>query len=108
MKKLLITFIFLCFGLFTFAQFAEAPQYNFSSTSTHEYIECQQHYTIPLAEIQKPFYNPNTQNKNIRKAPGFPPADPGWEETPIGESILPLLVISLSYCLSKLFKQHKI
>ena len=33
----------------------------------------------------------NQEYKNIRKGPGFPPADPGWEETPVGESILPIL-----------------
>ena len=108
MKKILIIFVFLCFGL-AFAQIAEDPQFEFSSTSSYKYTEqinYQQQHTIPISELQEPFYNSNTQNRNVRKAPGYPPSDPGWEDVPLDESVLPLLIMSVTYCLYKLFKHQ--
>lgn len=97
MKRLLVLFIFLSFGL-VYGQFAETPQYEFNSTSSHQYMQpYTQHtnqYTIPVSEIQEPFYNPNAQHTPIRRAPVYPPADPGWENVPIGDPPFVLILIT--------------
>jgi hypothetical protein len=110
MKRLLVLFIFLSFGL-VYGQFAETPQYEFNSTSSHQYIQpYTQHtnqYTIPVAEIQEPFYNPNAQHAPIRRAPVNPPADPGWEDVPVGDpDIFIILILLFSYFYVKKRRQQ--
>ena len=109
MKRLLMIFIFLPIG-FGYTQFTSTPQYEFKSTSSYQITEHRHQYTIPVSEIQQPFSNQLPQNNVIRRSPGYPPADPNWQnETPIGDGIIPLLIISLSYCLYiKLYKKRTI
>ena len=94
MKKLALILTLLCFGL-AFGQLAEAPQYEFSSTSSHKYTEYQPQHTIPVSEIQQPFYKPNNQYVGVRKSPDYPPADPDWHESPVGDPPLMLFTILL-------------
>ena len=96
MKRLLVLFIFLSLGL-VYGQFTETPQYEFNSTSSHQYIQHTNQYTIPVSEIQEPFYNPNTQHAPIRRAPVNPPADPGWEDVPIGDPPYILILLIFVY-----------
>ena len=105
MKRLLFIFTFLCFG-FAFAQFAEAPQYQFNSTSSYKYTEIDRQYTVPVSEVQQPFsYSP--QRSVIRREPVRPPADPGWENVPIGDPDFYLITALLfSYFYMKKRRQH--
>lgn len=111
MKRLLVLFIFLSFGL-AYGQFAETPQYDFNSTSSHQYIQPYiqrtNQYTIPVSEIQEPFYNPNAQHSSIRRAPGYNPADPGWETVPIGDpDICIILILLFSYFIYNYMKKRR-
>lgn len=106
MKRLLIIFTFLCFG-FAFAQFAEAPQYQFNSTSSYKYTEIDRHYTVPVSEVQQPFsYSP--QRSVIRREPGYHPSDPGMEhDTPVGDpDIFIILILLFSYFYMKKRRQQ--
>ena len=112
MKRLLVLFIFLSLGL-TYGQFAETPKYEFNSTSSHQYVQPYtqrtNQYTIPMAEIQEPFYNPNAQLAPIRRTslgPGYNPADPGWENVPVGDP--PVVLIFLFTILYVLHMSRKI
>lgn len=97
MKRLMIIFAFLCFGI-AFGQFAEAPQYEFNSTSTYRYTNTQRHYTVPVSELQQPFYSPNDQYRVVHRSPGYPPADPDMHDTPIGDPpIIAMMVLVLVY-----------
>lgn len=103
MKKLIFIFVLLCSGIM-FGQFAEAPQYQFGSTSSYQYIEVNRQYTIPISEVQQPFcnyssYTPNDQYVGVRRAPDYPPADPGM---PIGDALIPLIVFSIIYVMIKI------
>ena len=107
MKRLLFIFTFLCFG-FAFAQFAEAPQYQFNSTSSYKYTEIDRHYTVPVSEVQQPFNVPSPQYTPIRKNPGYDPADPNWHETPVGDpDIWIVLTLLFSYFIYHYMKKRK-
>jgi hypothetical protein len=108
MKRIILIFAFLCFGL-SFAQYVEAPQYEFSSTSSYKYTEYRKQYTVPVSELQQPFYNPKQQNSvPIRKAPGYQPGDPGEFDTPIGDpNIYMILIMLFSYFIYNYVKKRR-
>ena len=108
MKRTILTIMLLYFGI-VFAQFAESPQYEFNSTSSIKYTEYKHQYTIPVSEIQQPFYTPNQQQpRGIRKAPGYDPANPGWETVPVGNpDAYVILVLMLSYFIFNYAKQRR-
>lgn len=109
MKKILFILPFLGFGL-VFAQFAETPQYEFKSTSTHQYTTVQHQYTIPVAAYD--LQNPETHkprkvvmNEYNGENPGYPAADPNW--TPVGDPpIIPLIIFLLCYVGYDIFNNH--
>lgn len=111
MKKLTFIFTFLCFGL-AFAQYAETPQYEFKSTSSYQYTTTQHQYTIPVAaqNLQEPgtpeVYRPYKVRMEDNESPGYPAADPNW--TPIGDAVLPLLLLTFAYLLYRLHKEFSI
>lgn len=110
MKRIWVLIVFTVTSLFVSAQITEFPQYEFKSTSSHQYINVQHQYTIPLA-VYDDMQTPTTiQPRKViinGDGPGYNPADPYWENVALGDDIIPLLVISFTYCLYiRLSKNH--
>lgn len=108
MKRLLFIFTFLCFG-FAFAQFAEAPQYQFNSTSSYKYTEVDRHYTVPVSEVQQPFVNSSPYRPRKTESYGPPwPSDPNWHETPVGDpDIFIIIFLLILYLVCQYLKNRK-
>lgn len=107
MKKCTVLILFITISLLTIAQ-TVFPQYEFRSTSVYPQMTVQRQYTIPIAAYE--LKNPNSHT--IRKvkyedSPGYDQSDPGWEhDTPVGDMIVPLFMLSVVYILVKRYKEN--
>ena len=105
MKRLLFILPFLSLGL-AFGQLAEEPHYEFKSTSTYQCTEYRQQHTLPMSELQQPFYNPCQPQNSVRKSPSSPLNDPGWEDTPVGDAIIPFTILVFVYFMIWKFRRR--
>lgn len=101
MRRIFLIFVTFLFYITSFAQFVQEPCYEFSSTSSHKYIEYKHQYTIPVSEIQQPFYSPQQTVMYMNEGPGYNPADPGWENVPIGDPPYILILLTFIYYVYK-------
>ena len=87
MRKFVVLILFITVSLFGLAQVDGFPQYEFKSTSSYQYTTPQRQYTVPVAayDLQTPGSQGPRKAVMSEEKPGYDPADPGWENVPVGD-----------------------